>query len=115
MMPAFNLQGTRPEFQGKQVPELHSAAGTPEFQSAMGTPEPFKLELQKMSVDDLLDLRDQITKMLFDRVQLERRELESRLARLRDVKLTEIDAISTRRARQGRCRRRKSMAGTYGR
>src|SRR6478752_1383917 len=91
-MPEFNLQEKEPEFRGtmgareNQKLELNTRT----------TVEPEKLELNSMSIDDLFDLRDRITKMLLDRVQSEQRELESRLARLCDVNSTNINSISTR-------------------
>lgn len=54
------------------------------------------INLKAMSVDDLLLLRDRISETLVSRVKAERRELESRLARLQSVKLTERDQISFR-------------------
>jgi DNA-binding protein H-NS len=42
-----------------------------------------------MSVDDLLDLRERISSTLSSRVAAERRELESRLERLRRVEVAE--------------------------
>jgi DNA-binding protein H-NS len=48
-------------------------------------------DLRKMSVDDLLSLRDQISKTLSTRVKTERRELEMRLSRLRNVNLSESE------------------------
>jgi DNA-binding protein H-NS len=41
--------------------------------------------LGAMSVDDLLELRDRVSQILASRVQSERRELETRLARLQSV------------------------------
>jgi DNA-binding protein H-NS len=41
--------------------------------------------LSAMSVDDLLELRDRVSQILASRVQSERRELETRLARLQSV------------------------------
>jgi DNA-binding protein H-NS len=41
--------------------------------------------LGAMSVDDLLELRDRVSQILANRVQSERRELETRLARLQSV------------------------------
>jgi DNA-binding protein H-NS len=41
--------------------------------------------LSAMSVDDLLELRDRVSQILANRVQSERRELETRLARLQSV------------------------------
>jgi DNA-binding protein H-NS len=41
--------------------------------------------LSAMSVDDLLQLRDRVSQILANRVQTERRELESRLERLQSV------------------------------
>lgn len=44
-----------------------------------------KLNLKTMTVDDLLVLRERITETLSSRVEAERRDLESRLARLQRV------------------------------
>jgi DNA-binding protein H-NS len=104
-MPEFNLQEKGPEFRGtmggreNQKLELNTRTVV----------EPEKLELNSMSIDDLFDLRDRITKMLLDRVQSEQRELESRLARLCDVNSTNINTISPRRQpdRPSRLRGRK--------
>ncbi|MGA7802317.1 MAG: H-NS histone family protein [Gammaproteobacteria bacterium] len=43
------------------------------------------LNLKSMTVDDLLALRERISETLSSRVEAERRDLESRLARLRRV------------------------------
>jgi DNA-binding protein H-NS len=91
-MPAFVLQGTGPEFRRTREPENQDL----ELKTS-NIIERQKLALHSMSVDDLFDLRDQITKMLFDRVQSEQRELESRLARLRDAKVRNIGGIAARR------------------
>lgn len=52
------------------------------------------LNLKTMSVDDLLILRDQVCETLSSRVETERRDLESRLARLRKVDLTDSKQTS---------------------
>lgn len=45
------------------------------------------LNLGAMSVDELLELRDRVSAILAERVVSERQELESRLARLKSVKV----------------------------
>ena len=46
-----------------------------------------QINLKSMPVDDLLNLRDRISNILSKRVASERRDLESRLARLTNVQL----------------------------
>ena len=46
---------------------------------------PHKLDLNEMSIDDLLELRDRVSDTLKARLDSERRALEERLARLNDV------------------------------
>jgi DNA-binding protein H-NS len=89
-MPAFELQGTGSEFRRTKTPEKtqHLETST--------VIERQKLKLHSLSVDDLFDLRDQITKMLLDRVESEQRELESRLARLRDTQVRKTDGSPRR-------------------
>lgn len=68
------------------------------------------LDLKAMSVDDLLALRDRIAETLSNRVEAERRDLETRLARLRQVDLREPQRV----ARGGRViGRRATVAPKY--
>jgi DNA-binding protein H-NS len=64
-----------------------------------------KLNLKAMSFDDLLRLRDRLTKAISSRAKLERRELETRLARLNDAKLAQ--PTGTRRRRRVLSRKRR--------
>lgn len=61
-----------------------------------GTKDKKAIDLRSMSIDDLLVLRDHISETLSSRVKTERRELESRLARLQSVKVAEPDQYSSR-------------------
>ena len=54
------------------------------------------VNLKAMPVDDLLTLRDEILRVLASRVQRERRELETRLAKLRTVRWAEPKKAATR-------------------
>jgi len=56
------------------------------------------IELESLTIDDLLKLRDRVCKALASRVEAERRDLESRLARLKHADVTE----SIRLAKGGR-------------
>lgn len=56
-----------------------------------------KLNLKSLTFEDLLQLRDRVAKILSSRVKSERRELEARLARLNDAKLTLPQMGATRR------------------
>lgn len=72
--------------------------------SKMGVEE---LDLAELSVDDLLLLRERISQMLPNRVEVERRQLETRLARLDRFKADEpifntVDTDTMRIARGGR-------------
>jgi len=49
------------------------------------------VNLKEMSVDELMSLRDRIHEILASRVKVERRELESRLARLKSFKVARSD------------------------
>lgn len=63
------------------------------------------LNLKSMSVDDLLVLRDRITETLSSRVEAERRDLETRLARLQRVDIREPQRL----ARGGRVIGRRAI------
>ena len=63
-----------------------------------------RANFKTMPVDELLMLRDEITRVLSSRVERERRELEGRLAKLRTVKLADNNEKSIR----GRAKRKKS-------
>ena len=52
------------------------------------------LNLKGLSVDDLLGLRDRITETLSTRIEAERRDLESRLARLQHFDLHEPQGLA---------------------
>ena len=52
------------------------------------------LNLMEMSVDDLLALRNRITETLSSRVETERRDLESRLARLHSLELHDSQKLA---------------------
>ena len=65
-----------------------------------------RINLKTLSFDDLLQLRDRIAKALASRVKSERRELETRLARLQSFKL--LPAPRSSSVRRGRAGRRKA-------
>jgi len=48
-------------------------------------------DFKTMSIDELLSLRDQLNETLSSRIETEQRELETRLARLRNAKLLDSE------------------------
>jgi DNA-binding protein H-NS len=96
-MASFELRETGPEFRRTRAVENQHVQSRASSIRASSIIERQKLELHSMSVDDLFDLRDQITKILLDRVQTEQRELESRLARLREADGRKLGDVSPRR------------------
>lgn len=66
--------------------------------SMMEMPSMKALNLKRMSLDELMSLRDHIHTTLANRVKSEQRELESRLARLRKVSEPEIESLGPRKA-----------------
>ena len=56
------------------------------------------IQLNKLSLEDLLKLRDLVAKVLVERVEAEKRDLEARLNRLKSANIVEFPAGEARAA-----------------